>query len=75
MDNKNYIYAVRDVATGKLVTDITNPGHKFWEKKGSCLKAIDTYNCRVTYRYFRNNYEGPLELVTFALVEVQNVEK
>jgi hypothetical protein len=69
---KNYIYAVRDKATGKLVNDITNPGHKFWEKKGNCVKAIKAYNNRASYRYFRTNYEGSLELVTFELVEVKN---
>lgn len=72
MNNKMYIYAVRDKATGKLVTDITNPGHKFWEKKGNCLKAIETYNTRTSSRYFRSKYEGPLELVTFELCEVAN---
>lgn len=73
MAEKNYLYAVRDTATGKLVTDITNPGHKFWEKKGNCQKAIDTYNNRSNggwRRYYRTIYEGPLEMVTFELVEV-----
>ena len=74
MNNKNYLYAVRDASTGKLVKDITNPGHKFWEKKGNCQKAIDEYNARADRlipRYFRTTYEGPLELVTFELVEVK----
>jgi hypothetical protein len=71
--NKQYLYAVRDVATGKLVTDITNPGHKFWEKRGSCQKAIDEYNNRASkgsMRYFRTIYDGPLELAIFELIEV-----
>lgn len=73
MSNKNYLYAVRDTATGKLVNDITNPGHKFWEKKGNCLKTIDEYSNKSTsWRYYRTKYEGPLELVTFELVEVTN---
>jgi hypothetical protein len=71
MGNKNYIYAVRDSATGKLITNLTNPGHKFWEKKGNCLNAIEAYN-QATPRWRRHTYEGPLELVTFELVEVSN---
>jgi len=75
MNNKNYLYAVRDASTGKLVRDITNPGHKFWEKRGNCQKAIDEYNDKLSgngsMRYFRTKYEGPLELVTFELVEVK----
>lgn len=39
-----FIYGVRDKKTGKFVKDITNPGHKFWEVKGYCQKAIDNYN-------------------------------
>lgn len=35
------LYAVRDKNTGKFVNDITNPKHKFWEKKGSCESAIN----------------------------------
>lgn len=68
MAAKNYMYAVRDVATGKLVTNLTNPGHKYWEKKGNCLNAIEAYNKRS--RYCNRRHEGPLELVTFELVEV-----
>ena len=65
--SKNYMYAVRDTGTGKLVTNLTNPGHKYWEKKGNCLNAIEAY---YKSRYRRHKYEGPLKLVTFELVEV-----
>ena len=63
-----FIYAVRDKKTGKLVKDITNPGHKFWEVKGYCQKAIDNYN-EGNY-YSRRNSEYDLEMVTYKLVEV-----
>lgn len=68
MKTKTYMYAVRDTATGKLVTNLTNPGHKYWEKKGNCLNAIEAYNKRS--RYCNRRHEGPLELVTFELVEI-----
>lgn len=62
------IYAVRDKNTGKIVKDITNPGHKFWEIKGYCQKAIDNYNKGNYYR--RRNPKYDLEMVTYKLVEV-----
>ena len=63
-----FIYAVRDKNTGKIVKDITNPGHKFWEIKGYCQKAIDNYNKGNYYR--RRNPKYDLEMVTYKLVEV-----
>lgn len=68
-----YLYAARDVNTGKLVTNITNPGRKFWEKMGSCQKAIDSYYGGSYYGgsyYKRRNSNYNLELVTFELIEV-----
>jgi hypothetical protein len=72
MNNKIFLYAVRDATTGKLVTNITKPGHKFWEKKGNCLNAIKIYNYKASGPYGHKKYEGPLELVTFELKEVVN---
>jgi hypothetical protein len=66
---KLYLFAARDITTGKLVNDITNPGHKFWEKQGSCIKAIEEYNNRTSY-YGRRQNHGKLELVTFELKEL-----
>ena len=63
-----FLYAVRDKNTGKIVKDITNPGHKFWEVKGYCQKAIDNYN-EGNY-YSRRNPKYDLEMVTYKLVEV-----
>lgn len=34
------LYAVRDGETGKLVSNITSPGHRFWLRKGDCERAI-----------------------------------
>ena len=68
-----FIYGVRDKKTGKLVKDITNPGHKFWEVKGYCQKAIDNYNRGNYYRRRNSTYD--LEMVTFKLVEVEDENK
>ena len=57
------IYAVRDKNTGNIVKDITNPGHKFWEVKGYCQKAIDNYK-KGNY-YSRRNPKYDLEMVTY----------
>lgn len=67
------IYAVRDKNTGKIVKDITNPGHKFWEVKGYCQKAIDNYN-KGNY-YSRRSLKYDLEMVTYKLVEVEDENK
>lgn len=34
------LYAAKDTKTGKLVSNITNPSHKFWQRRGDCEKAI-----------------------------------
>ncbi|QNO18983.1 hypothetical protein [Caproicibacterium amylolyticum] len=59
-----YLYGARDKITGKLVSNITNPRHKFWEKRGTCEKAI-----------IRSRRKENLELVTFQLIEVKEEKK
>ena len=63
------LYAARDKNTGKLVSGITNPSHKFWQREADCKSAISRYNCD---SYKRGNYD--LELVTYELVEVKEGE-
>ena len=74
--DKIYLYSARDTTTGKLVSDITNPRRKYWDKKGNAVKAIDEYNRGYANRklpYSANKGEhGTLELVIFELVEVSN---
>ena len=69
------LYAARDISTGKLVSDITNPKRKYWDKKGNAVKAIERYNRCYANRnlapYNKGNH-GTIELVTFELVEVQD---
>ena len=68
------LYAARDTNTGKLVSDITNPRRKYWDKRGNAVSAIDYYNRLYANRklsYSINKGEhGTLELVTYKLVEV-----
>ena len=40
------LYGVMDRSTGKLVSNITNPRHKYWEKRGTAENAISRYNSR-----------------------------
>lgn len=78
-ENSIYLYAARDTVTGKLVSDITNPRRKYWDKKGNAEKAINYYNKSCAGRplkYSSNRGEHNLiELVTFKLVEVKNSEE
>jgi hypothetical protein len=72
---KEYLYGARDTATGKLVSDITNPRRKYWDKKGNAQKAIDYYNERYANKKLsacaNKGEHGMVELVTFELVEVK----
>ena len=74
-ETKLYLYGARDTNTGKLVSDITNPKRKYWDKRGNAVKAIEYYNRGYANRKlkpFDNRGEhGTIELVTFKLVEVE----
>lgn len=65
MEQTLLLYAVRDKNTGKLVSNITNPRRKFWEKKKCCEQAIRNYNQR--NRRYGLRYD--LELVELTFVE------
>ena len=76
MQNELRLYAARDTTTGKLVSDITNPRRKYWDKRGNAVSAIDYYNrnCanKVRHGYGNKGVHGTIELVTFELVEVKD---
>lgn len=42
--NNFKLYGVLNTETNKLVSDITNPRHKFWEKKGYAESSIKRYH-------------------------------
>ena len=74
-----YIYGARDTSTGKLVSDITNPKRKYWDRKGNAEKAIEYYNRAYANKKLRRldnrGEHGTLELVTFKLVEVEDEQR
>lgn len=66
-ENEMKVYCARDTITGELVSNITNPRRKYWDRKGNAINAINYYNGKsVKYKH------GRLELVTFRLVEVED---
>ena len=67
---KTYLYSARDTSTGKLVSVITSPGKKYWQRKEAEEEAIYKYNHKINY-YGRARRYGKLELVTWELVEVE----
>lgn len=77
-DTKDKIYAAREIESGKLVSDITNPKKKYWDKKGSAKKAIEEYNLKYANRklpYSANKGEhSNLEMVEYILVENKEAE-
>ena len=38
------LFSVIDTGTGKLVSDITNPKHKYWESRKRAEQAVSRYN-------------------------------
>lgn len=70
-----FLYGARDTTTGKLVSDITNPRRKYWDKRGNAVKAIDYYNRAYANKKLsastNKGEHGLIELVTFELVEVK----
>lgn len=72
-----YIYGAREIETGKLVGDITNPKKKFWQKKSYVEDAVNTFNrnyADIDHKYRNKGSHGRLEVVTFKLVEVKEDE-
>ena len=63
-DGNPTLYAARCVETGKLVSDLTNPRRKYWDREGNARAAINSYNNHVNY-YGRRNNHGKVELVKF----------
>ena len=61
------LYAVRDTETGKLVSNITNPRRKYWDRKGNAYAAIRGCKWRVGAEK-----QSRLKLVVFELVEVSD---
>ena len=53
------LYGARDKKTNKLVSDITNPRHKFWESEKRCQAAINNF--------IRYSKKYDLELVKYEL--------
>ena len=69
--SKTYLYAAREIATGKLVSNITNPRRKYWDKRGNAVNAITYHNNRPPH-WRKPNMPGQVELVVFELVEVKD---
>jgi hypothetical protein len=58
----NRLYDVRDTDTGKLVSDITNPRRKYWDRRGNAVSAMNSG--------IRRHRHKNMKLVVFELVEV-----
>ena len=57
MANEFTLYGVMDKLTGKLVSNITNPRHKYWETR----KTVENAVRRFMSRYY--NIDRQLEVV------------
>ena len=57
MENEFTLYSVMDKSTGKLVSNITNPRHKYWETRKTAENAVRSFMSR------RYNADRKLEVV------------
>lgn len=63
------LFGVKDKSTGKLVLDITNPRHKYWESEKRAQSAINGYNpIYVTQRDRKKHNKEDLEVVEIKCV-------
>lgn len=57
MTNEFTLYGVMDKSTGKLVSNLTNPRHKYWETRKTAENAVRRFMSR------RYNTDRQLEVV------------
>ena len=57
MTNEFTLYGVMDKSTGKLVSNLTNPRHKYWETRKTVENAVRKFMSR------RYNADRQLEVV------------
>lgn len=57
MANEFTLYGVMDKSTGKLVSNLTNPRHKYWETRKTAENAVRKFMSR------RYNADKQLEVV------------
>ena len=57
MENEFTLYGVMDKSTGKLVSNLTNPRHKYWETRKTAENAVRNFMQR------RYNTDRQLEVV------------
>lgn len=57
------LYAILNTETNKFVTDLINPGHKFWTSKKRAMSALDATNALRLYRLGKYKREN-LKIIT-----------
>lgn len=67
------LFGVKDKSTGKLVSDITNPRHKYWESEKRAQSAIKGYYPEyVTQRDRKKHNKEDLEVVKIKCIVQEN---
>ena len=65
MANEFTLYGVIDKLTGKLVSNITSPRHKYWETRKTAENAVRRFMSR------RYNADRQLEVRQLEVVEIE----
>lgn len=64
MVNEFTLYGVMDKLTGKLVSNLTNPRHKYWETRKTAENAVRNFMSR------RYNADRQLEVARMILTDI-----
>lgn len=67
-----YLYAVKDTETEKIINGLTNPPHKFWQRKAQAQEALDRRGNRGVWDRGRRIPRERLKLITLKVEEVED---
>lgn len=59
MENEFTLYGVMDKSTGKLISNLTNPRHKYWETRKTAENAVRKF---MSERYNANRQLEVVEI-------------
>lgn len=59
MENEFTLYGVMDKSTGKLISNLTNPRHKYWETRKTAENAVRKF---MSERYNTNRQLEVVEI-------------
>lgn len=65
------LYGVVDTTTGKLVSNLTNPRHKYWESRKRAEQALKGYNPNYMTTHYKIHHGVIENKENLKVVEIQ----